>query len=159
MSCLTAPPLVSLLSLSRVQSQINSRLSPTLTYPSTRLHLQLAPRLCLSPTPRRSRWQQPHMRGRGPRGLTRAAAAAPDVAPLCPRLSARSRERGPVLPDSRSTVLGAGAQHRSPAAVLQNLGPQLLITTTTTKPAPKNRQNGSVKCKKRRSFSLALKLL
>lgn len=50
MSCLTAPPLVSLLSLSRVQSQINSRLFLTLTYPSTCLHLQLAPRFCLFPT-------------------------------------------------------------------------------------------------------------
>lgn len=137
MSCLTAPPLVSLLSLSRVQSQINSRLFLTLTYPSTRLHLQLAPLLCRPPAPRSppphrcSRWRQPRKWGRGPRGLPRAAAAAPDVAPLC---AGDAREGwapaagkgGPVSPSHRPGGCGtAPASRHCPT----NLGWQLPVTT------------------------------
>lgn len=133
MSCLTAPPLVSLLSLSRVQSQINSKLFLTLTYPSTRLHLQLAPRLCpcppVPPPHRRSRWQQPRKKGRPPAGgcpgRRRRPPTSPRFVPGCAAvLSARSRERGggcaPRLP--RSSGRGATAQRRPPASLLQTWG-------------------------------------
>lgn len=83
MSCLTAPPLVSLLSLSRVQSQINSRLFLTLTYPSTCLHLQLAPRFSLFPTRRSSPL-------RGPVSPGAARAARPRHRPALSR-AARPR--------------------------------------------------------------------
>lgn len=76
MSCLTAPPLVSLLSLSRVQSQINSSLSLTLTCPPTRIQLQLPRRCAFPPSP------PPRRKGAGSLG------ASPGIAPLCTAVGA-----------------------------------------------------------------------
>lgn len=182
MSCLTAPPLVSLLSLSRVQSQINSKLFLTLTYPSTRLHLQLAPRLCpcppVPPRHRRSRWQQPRKKGRPPAGgcpgRRRRPPTSPRFVPGCAAvLSARSRERGGGLCPPAAPLLRPGGYGTAPAARQPpaNLGPQPPKTTTTKnnrqrqKKTPnaqekdENRPTGSTTCKKRTSFSLALKVL
>lgn len=172
MSCLTAPPLVSVLSLSRVQSQINRRLFLTLTYPSTRLHLQLAPLLSHHPPSPQPVAAAPR---EGPGSPGAAWAAAFDIAPLCPGfaavLSVSSRERPPVPPSPgpTSAVPGAAASRLRPA----NLGLLHLVTTITTKsnqgkkkhqenPRRKKetiRQNRSSTLTKTTSFLLALKVL
>lgn len=163
MSCLTAPPLVSLLSLSRVQSQINSRLFLTLTYPSTCLHLQLAPRFSLFPSGRSSPLRGSRVRGGCPGG------GGPGTAPLCPESGAvlGARASTGLSPRSRPCVVLGMRPSSGPAIGLETWGgssprqQQNILTPhkNMSKIKEKRPSKMALICQKKTRFLLALKVL